>query len=206
MFVNRIEAGKRLGERLINYQGMQGLVIGLSRGGVVVAKEVAKKLSLPCDVLVVKKLSGSGDPELAIGAVAPDGVSMIDAELAHIVGLAKQHLQKVIKEKSALVKQKTQLYRKGRVPLVVKDKTIIIVDDGAATGATMEVAVKWLKRKHAHRIIAALPVAPSDIIRKLQPEVDELIVLETPDEFGSVGQFYQHFNQVEDEEVIQLLS
>ncbi len=206
MFVDRVEAGKRVGDRLINYQGVQGLVIGLSRGGVVVAQVVAKKLSLPWDVLVVKKISSPSDAELAIGAVAPDEVSIIDDELSRVAGLEGQRLGEVIKEKSALVTQKMQLYRKGRLPLVVKDKTIIVVDDGAATGATIAAAVLWLKAKHARKIIVALPVAPPDVVKKLAPQVDELVVLATPNDFGSVGQFYKHFDQVEDEDVVKLLS
>ena len=206
MFVDRVHAGQRISERLAKYQESGAVILGLARGGVIVAKEVAKRLLLPWDVLVVKKISSPFDPELAIGAVAPDEVSIIDEELSRVAGLEGQRLGEVIKEKSALVTQKMQLYRKGRLPLVVKDKTIIVVDDGAATGATIAAAVLWLKAKHARKIIVALPVAPPDVVKKLAPQVDELVVLATPNDFGSVGQFYKHFDQVEDEDVVKLLS
>ncbi len=205
MFADRTAAARSLSERLTKYQGSHVMVLGLARGGVVIAKEIGEKLSLRWDVLVVKKISGPGDPELAIGAVAPDGICVVDYLFAHRLGVDEAYLAETIKERSEMVKQKMSLYRKGKLPLIVKDKMVIVVDDGAATGESMTAAVKWLKEKQVKFIVVALPVAPSDVVSKLQKEVDECIVLATPSDFASVGAFYEHFNQVEDREVVRLL-
>ncbi len=205
LFKNRQQAGQLLGEKLSSYQGSGGIVVGLARGGVVVANIVARALSFPVDVVVIKKVSGPSDPELALGAVAPDDVSFIDDQFFRQLGVDEQYLWETVKKQSGIVRQKMQLYRKDRSPLAVQGKTVIIVDDGAATGATMMAAVRWVKKKRAGKIIIALPVAPPDVVKKLQPEVDDMVVLATPDDFGSVGQWYEHFDQVEDEEVVRLL-
>lgn len=204
MFTDREEAGKRLAEKLVACRGKQAIVVGLARGGVVVAREVAAALSLPVDVLVVKKISSPEDTELALGALAPDGISVIDWKLAHRLGTDEVYLNARIAALSDQIRQKILLYRR-RKPLVVNGKDVILVDDGAATGATMEAAIKWAKNKQAKRIITALPVAPKDTVFKIQPEVDELVILDIPSDFTSVGQFYQTFPQVEDAEVVQLL-
>lgn len=206
VFANRTEAGERLSERLAAYKGTDVIVIGLARGGVVVADGVAKKLHLPLDVLSIKKISLPHDPELALGAVAPDAVAFIDYKLAQRMGIDGRYLQEEIQKKSILVKQKMQAYRKGKSPVSFTGKGVIIVDDGAATGATIAAAIKWVRKKNAKKIVAALPVAPADIINAMKPKVDELVILETPAEFTSVGQFYKEFTPVEDADVIQLLS
>ena len=205
VFANRIEAGERLSEKLTPYKGTSAIVIGLARGGVVVASTIAKKLTLPLDVASIKKVSPSYDPELALGAVAPDAVTFRDYKLAQRLGIDDQYLQEEILNKSEQVKQKMQLYRKGKGPFSVEGKIVIVVDDGVATGATMEAAVKWLRKKKAKKIVAAIPVATPAVMSALKPEVDELVVLETPHDFSSVGEFYTDFAPVEDTDVIQLL-
>lgn len=206
MFANRTEAGERLSERLAAYKGTEAVVVGLARGGVVVASVVARKLSLRVDVVSIKKISPSYEPELALGAVAPDGVTFIDYKLAQRMGIDDRYLREEIQNKSQLVKQKMQFYRKGKGTFFVEGKVVIVVDDGAATGATMEAAIRWLRKKKAKRVVAALPVAPAEIVTSLKPEADELVVLETPVEFSAVGEWYKEFAPVEDAEVIQLLS
>lgn len=206
MFTDRKDAGEQLSKRLQSYRGQESIVVGLARGGVVVAKEVANKLSLPCDALVVKKISPINEPELAIGAVAPDNTTFVNYQLTSRLGIDERHIQEEIREKSQLVKQKMQFYRKGKPSFSIRDKTVIIVDDGAATGATATAAVKWMRAKGARRIVLALPVAPTEVVKSLKPEVDELVVLETPGEFSAVGEWYKEFPQIEDTEVIQLLS
>lgn len=193
MFKDRHQAGRLLAEKLLSYHGKNGLVMGLARGGVAVAKTLADDLNLPLDVLVVKKIGAPGQEELALGALAPDGVSYGDFDKSTIRQLAGQ------------IKQKTLLYRKGRKPYAFREKTVILVDDGAATGATIEAAIRWVFKKHAKKIVVALPVAPKELLPKIAPEVDSLVVLETPDEFMAVGQFYNDFRQISDEEVIELL-
>ena len=192
-FTDRNQAGNLLAEKLSSYRGQHALVLGLARGGVVTARAVADGLNLPLDVVVVKKIGAPGQEELAIGALAPDGVSYGDFGKSQITNLNDQ------------IKQKTLLYRKGRKPYRLHNKTAILVDDGAATGATMEAAIRWVRKKHAKKIVVALPVVPKELIPKISPEVDELVVLHAPDEFGAVGQFYERFEQVTDEEVVELL-
>lgn len=207
MFVDRVTAGVQLVQRLRSYQDSHDAeVVGLARGGVVVAKAVADHLHLPLDVMVIKKISLPSNRELAIGAVAPDGVRFVDHTFAQSLNVSKSYLQEEVNHVSDLVQQKMQLYRKGKSPFSVTDKTIIIVDDGAATGATIQSAILWLKKKRAKHIVVALPVAPADVVEKLKSEVDDVVVLETPARFGAVGEFYEHFDQVEDNKVVQLLA
>ena len=180
--------------------------MGLARGGIVVAAAICRAMDVPLDVLVVKKIPAPGQSELAIGALAPDNVSFIDWKFAGRLGIDENYIRTQILELNVQIKQKTSLYRKGRKPIDIRDKTVIIVDDGVATGATLEAAIKWTRKKHARKIIAALPVMPTDSMKKIKPEVDELVVLETPRDFSAVGQFYRDFPQVGDGEVVELLA
>lgn len=205
MFTDRTQAGNLLAEKLSSHRGKNVMVVGLARGGVVTASAVAHSLHLPLDVLVVKKIGAPGEPELAIGAIAADAVSFIDWRFALRLAVDEEYIKEAISRESQVIRRKTLLYRKGKKPYKFAEKTVILVDDGAATGATIEVAIKWLRRKHTKKVIIALPVAPKELLSKIAPEVDELVILETPDTFGAVGQFYEHFPQVDDEEVIQLL-
>ena len=182
------------------------MVVGLARGGVVVAAHIARSLAAPLDILVVKKIGSPFNPELAVGAVAPDEAIHIDWRMAHRAAADEEYVKTAISHHSSVISEKTRLYRKGKKLLQLKDKTVMLVDDGAATGATMEVAIKWARAKKAKKIIIALPVAAQDVVVKLKPEVAEIIVLETPENLSSVGQFYQSFEQVGDEEVIALLA
>lgn len=193
MFTDRTQAGNLLAQKLGLLRGKNAIVVGLARGGVAVAKILADSLNLPLDVLVIKKIGAPGQEELAIGALAPDGVSYGDFDKSQIHKLARQ------------MKQKTLFYRKGRKPYRFRDKTVILVDDGAATGATIEAAIRWVRKKRAKKIVVALPVAPKELLPKIIPEVDSLVVLETPEEFRAVGQFYRDFGQIRDEEVVALL-
>jgi len=205
VFQDRHQAGQLMSDTLAGYRKGKAVVLGLPRGGVVVASALARALSLPLDVVVVKKIPSPGQPELGIGALAPDGVSYIDWKLAHRVAADEEYVKSQSIELTEQIKRKTLLYRKGRKPLDVREKTVIVVDDGAATGVTLEAAVKWLRSKKAKRIVVAIPVAPREVVARVKPEVDELIVLTAPGDFGAVGQFYKEFGQVEDEEVVKLL-
>lgn len=205
IFADRIEAGEKLCQKLSSFSGSNALILGLPRGGMVVASVISHTLGLPLDVLVVKKIPSLGNPELALGALAPDNVSTVDWKLSHSVGADEHYIRTQISELNDQIKQKTLLYRKGRPPLAVKDKIIIIVDDGAATGATVEASIKWLRKKNAKKIVVALPTAPPEVIGKIRPEVSECIVLDTPRDFSAVGQFYKNFSQVEDSDVVKLL-
>ena len=205
LFKDRQRAGVLLSQKLTSLKGSNSLVLGLARGGVVVAKSVAHLLALPYDVIVVKKLSSSYNPEYALGAVAPDGVFVVDWPAAHRVGVDEDFVNTQIVTLSQTIKEKLVSYRKGKKPLEVKGRTAIIVDDGAATGATMEAAIRWLRKKKAKKIIVALPVAPPETIARLRPEADDLVVYETPRDLSSVAEYYESFPQIEDTEVIKLL-
>lgn len=205
MFTDRTEAGHLLAQKLISYRRSAAVVVGLARGGGVTARAVADDLNLLLDILVVKKIGAPGEAELAIGALAPDNVSSINWRFAQMLGVDEDYIKGAISHQSSVVRQKTLLYRKGKKPYKFREKTVILVDDGAATGATIEAAIKWLRKKHAKKIVVALPVAPKEFLPKITPEVDELVVLETPEAFGAVGQFYERFPQVTDEEVVELL-
>lgn len=205
MFTTRTDAGAKLGEKLSQYKGAPAIVLGLPRGGVVVAWAVSAVLALPLDVLVVKKIPSPDQPELGVGALAPDDVFFVDWRLALRVGADEAYLRSRIRQLADQIKEKILLYRKNRKPLDVKNKIVIVVDDGAATGATLEAAILWFRKKKAKKIVVGLPVAPPDVISKIKPEVSELVVLETPRDFSAVGQFYKEFPQVDDSEVVQLL-
>lgn len=199
IFKDRQSAGKLLAKRLQGYRRAQGtIVLGIPRGGVVVAKEAAKQLKLPLDIIITRKIGHPNQPELAVGAVNADG------EVVGEVGEVKEIVEKELEE----IIRREEVYRQGRKPPEIEGKIVILVDDGIATGATTLSAIKYLKRHRAKKIILAVPVASKEaeekIVRELG-EFGEVIVLETPKNFQAVGQFYQNFEEVSDEEVIQYL-
>jgi putative phosphoribosyl transferase len=205
MFTDRIQAGNLLAQKIALKSNERVLVLGLARGGVAVAHAIGKKLSQPVDVLVIKKLSSPYEPEFAIGAVAPDGVYVIHGANAQRVGADEKYIQGVVTTLRAEIKRNMLTYRKGMGLLEVKDRTIILVDDGAATGASMEAAIVWAKRKKARKIIVALPVVSDSAAARLKPEVDEFVAGHIEGNLSSVGSFYSSFDQVDDETVIRLL-
>ena len=204
MFTDRKEAGTLLAKKITS-KDEGTIVVGLARGGVVVASSFALELSLPLDVLVVKKIPAPDQQELGLGAIAPDGIIQVNWRLAHTRGVDEAHIRTQVSLLSDQIREKILLYRKGRKSFVVRDKTVILVDDGAATGATMEAAIKWCRAKKVKKIVAAIPVVSHEAADHIRPEVDELITLEEPEDFDAVGQFYREFVQITDEEVIELL-
>lgn len=202
---DRHQAGVLLAEKLSSHRETGAIILGLARGGVVTARALAEALHLPLDVLVVKKIGAPGEAELAIGALAPEGVPFIDWRFAQRLGVEEGFIKSQIPNLNDQITKKTLLYRKGKKQYKLQDKTVILVDDGAATGATLEAAISWLRKKHAKKIIVALPVAPKELLPKIAPEADELFILETPENFSAVGQYYENFPQVSDEEVVELL-
>lgn len=204
-FNNRQHAGTLLAEKLDSDGVRVDIILGLARGGVVVAYDIAKHFNIPLDVLVVKKIPSPHQPEFGLGAIAPDRVFYVDWKMAQRTGVDENYIKSQISELNDQIKRTNLHYRKGKKPFQLKDKTVLLVDDGLATGATMEAALKWVRAKKARRIYAAIPVAPSDIVGKIKPEVEKLVVLETPNKFSAVGQFYKEFPQVTDQEVVELL-
>ena len=178
------------------------MVLGIPRGGVPVAKVLADKLKAPLGVIVTKKIAAPNQEELAIGAVGPEGEIVLDQNLIQKLGIEEEILAEQIEK----AKEKVSKYKaKFKDKVDLKNKTVILVDDGIATGATVKAAVKHLRNKKVKKLILTVPVAPQDIIRELKDLVDEIVVLEAPRDFQAVGEFYQNFPQVTDEEVLQLL-
>ncbi len=217
MFKNREEAGKILGKKLLEELGPQvackpGLnnceiiVLGIPRGGIVIVREVAKTLNCPMDVIVVRKLGAPENPELAIGAIGETkGAQYIDKKLSGNIGADKAYLEQEIRIQLLEIKRRERIYRQARLPLGLKNKTVIIVDDGSATGATVIAAAREVWNNKPKKVIIALPVVAKDTLEKLEKEADEVIYLEAPEQFFSVSQFYSEFKQISDEEVIEIL-
>ena len=205
MFRDRSDAGRQLAEKLVSYRGKNAVVLALPRGGVVTGFEIARALSLPLDIIAVRKVGAPDNPEYAIGAVGADGTTIVnDAETAAI---DRTWLAGEIAAQQKEAHRRGSVYRAGRKPVGIAGKTVIIVDDGIATGLTMRVAVRSAKAEKAEKVVVAVPVAPPEAVRTLREEgADEVIILEPPDEFlGAVGAHYLRFEQVEGDEVIPFI-
>jgi putative phosphoribosyl transferase len=205
-FMDRAEAGRELAARLKKFKGdSKAVVVGLPRGGMVVAFHLAYSLRLPMDFLVAKKLGAPGDPELAIGAVTEDGESYLDEEIVRGEGVEKIYIEKELREKAEEAKRRTELYRGSKVAPSLAGKTVILVDDGMATGATMLAAVASAKKREAERVIVAVPVASKEAMEKIRARVDGVVCLKEDRYLSSVGEYYESFPQVEDSEVMEIL-
>jgi len=202
MFIDRRDAGRRLAaavkERLGEAKDV--IVVGLPRGGVVVAQEVARVLRSPLDVVVVRKIGAPGIEELAIGAVGETGAPVLNEALMESAGLSSRYLAHAIDEARQEVRRRVEAYRAGPRP-DMHNKTVVLVDDGIATGYTIEAAIATLRRWQPARIILAVPVAPPQAVTRFRGLADDLVVLYAPPEFFAVGQFYEDFAQVGDDEV-----
>lgn len=202
VFRDRRQAGKLLAQALDRYAGRNDvIVLGLPRGGVPVAAEVARALGAPLDVLIVRKLGAPGQEELAIGAIAEGGVRVLNRELVASLGLTRRDIDELAQSEERELKRRVMLYRDGRGPLPVKNRTVIVVDDGVATGATMRAGLQSLRARGATRVVAAAPVGAADSVDVLREDSDEVVILETPAWFQAVGQWYENFGQTSDEEV-----
>ena len=206
-FPNRAEAGRQLAEKLTAYRGRDdAIVLGLPRGGVPVAYEVAQRLGLPLDVFVVRKLGVPGYEELAMGAIASGNVSVLNEDVMRALPEAEEMLEMVsAREKIELQRRETS-YRQERPAPDLRARVVILVDDGLATGATMRAAAAALRKCGVAKIVVAVPVGAPETCREIELEVDETICVLMPEFFHGVGQFYEDFSQVEDDEVSQLLS
>jgi predicted phosphoribosyltransferase len=206
-FPNRSEAGRQLAERLEKYAGRDDvIVLGLPRGGVPVAYEVAKQLRAPLDVFIVRKLGVPGFEELAAGAIASGGVRVLNQNVVRAIPYAEEAIEAVTVRETAELERREQIYREGRPAPELRDRTVILVDDGLATGATMRAAVKALRERGAAKIIVAVPVGPPDTCHELEQLADETVCLSTPPFFQAVGQYYEDFSQTSDDDVRELLS
>ena len=206
-FPNRAEAGRLLAEKLENYVDRSDVVVlGLPRGGVPVAYEVAQRLGAPLDVFVVRKLGVPGFEELAAGAIASGGVRVLNEDVVRALPNADQLIESVTEKETVELERREQTYRDGRPAPELRDRVVILVDDGLATGATMRAAVAALRQRGVAKIVVAAPVGAPDTCRELEQEADETICAIAPEFFQAVGQYYEDFSQTSDEEVRELLS
>jgi predicted phosphoribosyltransferase len=206
-FPNRIEAGRQLAEKLEKYAGRDDvIVLGLPRGGVPVAYEVAKRLRVPLDVFTVRKLGVPGFEELAAGAIASGGVRVLNQEVVRAIPHAEEAIEAVTARETAELERREEIYREGRPAPELRDRIVILVDDGLATGATMRAAVKALRERGTAKIVVAVPVGPPDTCHELEQLADETVCLSTPPFFQAVGQYYEDFSQTSDNDVRELLT
>lgn len=207
LFQDRTDAGKQLAARLYFLQGQPNiLVLGIPRGGVVVAAEIARALHAPLDVFIAHKLGAPFNPELAIGAITSTGEVLLDETLIVELRLSQKEIEREIEYQRQEIARRLEMYRKDRPPLEVQNQTVVITDDGVATGSTMLAALRALRQAQPARLILAIPVGPPETIQRLGQECDQVVVLATPEPFWAVGRFYIHFGQTSDEEVIELLA
>ncbi len=206
IFADRLEAGRILGQALRHYTGqLENLVLGVPRGGVIVAAEVAKIIGGQLDIIIPRKIGAPHNPEVAVGALAPDGTTILHHELLSLLGLHERDLAPIIQDELAEIKRRLAVYRGEALPLQVDGKNVLLVDDGIATGFTLQAALRSIKRHSPRRLVLAVPVAPQDSLERLKLEVDDLVCLLVSEDFIAVGQFYRDFSQTTDEEVIKLL-
>lgn len=207
IFENRSQAGQRLAKSLMIYANRdEVIVLGLPRGGVPVAYEVAKQLRAPLDVLMVRKLGVPGHEELAMGAIATGGVQVVHHAVIRALGISHQAFEAEAAVQMRELRRREEAYRGHTVTPEIKGRIVILVDDGIATGSTLRAAVQALRQQNPKKIIIAVPIADPDSCTELESQVDELIALEKPDDFRSVGQWYQDFAQTTDAEVKFLLA
>jgi len=204
IFENRLEAGRRLAARLECYRGPDTIVLAIPRGGVVVGYQVASALGVPLDVVIPRKIGAPGQPELAIGAIGDD-VSALDEDTIRYLGVSEAYIRDEIERQRREIERRWRLYHGDRPFPNVEGETVILVDDGVATGYTTIAAARTIRKRNPAKLVLAVPVAPPESVARLRPEVDELVVLETPEPFFSVGSWYYEFEQTTDEEVIDLL-
>ena len=205
LFANRVDAGRKLAARLEYLRGEDLVVLGLPRGGVPVALEVAKALDAPLDVIVVRKLGVPFQPELGMGAIGEGGVRVLNAEVVRSAGVSSQELAAVEQRERAELERRARRFRREEPPVPLEGKVIVVVDDGIATGSTAKAACQVARARGATRVVLAVPVAPLDWTYRLRGGADDFICVETPEPFFGVGQFYANFSQTSDEEVVACL-
>jgi len=206
MFRDRTQVGKMLGERIRQLKITNPVVLAIPRGGLPVAKEIALALKAPLDVVITRKIGAPGEPEYAVGAVTQEGEMILDKEVVRSLGISEQYLKQESARQTQEIKERMRKYRGDKPSTQLGGRTVIIVDDGIATGSTMLAAIKSVKMKKPSSIVLAVGVAPPDTIMKLSKEVDRVICLDTPEPFYAIGEFYEHFEQVEDEDAKRILN
>jgi len=205
-FRDRRDAGKNLAQKLSAYAGRPDvLIVALPRGGVPVAYEVALALNASLDILIVRKLGLPGQEELAIGAIASGGIRILNGDIIRTLSIPEEVINFVVKREIEELQRREKLYKGNRPSPDVRDRTVILIDDGLATGASMRAAVSGLRAQHPARIVVAVPAAAQEVCDAFRSEVDEIVCAITPEPFYGVGRWYEDFSQVTDEEVRILL-
>lgn len=201
MFRNRIDAATQLAAKLSRYKNTNGIVLAIPRGGVTIGKEIAQELNFPLEIILSKKIGHPRNPEYAIGAVSELGMTVNE----NITDVPMDYIEEEAARLQVQLQEKYKLFMGDKKPAALKNKIVILVDDGIATGNTILATISMIKKSSPKKLIVAVPVAPPDTARKISKEVDEFICLLTPSDFYAVGQFYEEFSQVSDEEVIKML-
>ncbi len=204
-FDDRRDAGRRLGERLLPLADDDPVVVGLPRGGVPVAEEVAKALGAPLEILSVRKLGAPHNPEYGIGAIAEDGTRVFDPEALAVLGIDNRTLESIVDRETVELRRRVAAYRGDRAAIPLERRTVIVVDDGVATGVTDTAALRAIRRRWPRRLVLAVPVCPPDSLARLRGEADDIVCLAVPARLRGVGQWYRDFSQVSDREVVAAL-
>lgn len=204
VFADRSAAGKQLAQALDHLSGEDVVVLGVPRGGVEVAAEVAAQHGWDLDLVIPRKIGAPQNPELGLGAIAP-GVRVLDERMLQTLRVSEEYLEAEVEAQEAEIRRRSEAYRRGRPQADLTGKVAVVVDDGIATGGTAIAAVRWARAQGATRVVLAIPVAPRDAVQRLSEEADEVVCLETPEPFYAVGQWYGDFPQTTDRQVIRLL-
>ncbi|MGH9740669.1 MAG: phosphoribosyltransferase [Candidatus Acidiferrales bacterium] len=206
IFADRADAGRQLAAKLEGYAGQPDvLVLGIPRGGVAVAFEVVQALGASMDVFLARKLGAPGQEELAFGALASGGVRVLDRDLIAELNISGAEIERITQSVKSELERRDSAYREGRPSLDVAGKTVVLVDDGIATGSSTMAAVQTLRQMRPAKLVLAVPVAPASNCKRLREQVDEIVCVSAPEKFYAIGQFYEDFTQVKDQEVIELL-
>jgi putative phosphoribosyl transferase len=204
-FADRSDAGRQLAAQLLPLADERPLVLGLPRGGVPVAEEVAALLGVPLEILVVRKLGAPHNPEYGIGAIAEGGAKVFDQEALALLEISGGELTRIVERETAELRRRVEAYRGDSEPISPRDRTVIVVDDGVATGVTDTAALRAVRRGRPRRLVLAVPVCAPDSLARLREEADEVVCLVAPPQLRGVGQWYEDFGQVSDAEVVAAL-
>lgn len=203
-FSNRVDAGRQLASAL-KFVGKKSIVLAIPRGGIVVGFEVANALGVPLDVIIARKIGAPSNSELAIGAVAEDGTAILDDDLVRRLMVPRSYISEEAERQRAEIRRRLRRYRGDAPYPELKNREVVVVDDGVATGSTLKAALASVRQKKAESVIVAVPVGPPDTVVELEKFADRVVCLMTPEPFYAIGEFYDDFTQTEDEEVIRLL-